>query len=370
MILVRLRALGPTAAWPQQRPLEPRIGTLGRLWTRKMALPDEVAAQTLPAASNETMGWMYGVLGGVGWIPVTGVVLSAVFGNAELAAASVAATGAMTWWSAVDLPRRAFRKLHERPVRTDEMDSLMSTVTIPGVPPAIGKAAEGILRRMGMEGYLPSSPTMDPLDRSFLALVRDMARLESVPESTQVELREALRELGEAASRLPPETALNVTEAADLLGDAESLLARAHQETDEVVAASLRRQAEALLRSAEAQQRTQVLNRRARILRQELQAQMDALRSSLPTLTAAQAGGDIPRAASAGGPFVGLAQTVHGIADEAASVAAAREELDRFTSLPGSRSGSDTYEASRRASTAAASDEETATLRTGRRPNG
>lgn len=335
--VVRQRALGPMAS---ARPVEPHLGRLGRLWTRGMGLPQEVAEETLPLAANETMGVMYGIGGGLGWLPAAGMIVAASLGQWEWAAACGAASGGMAWWCAIDLPRRIVRRLHERPLRAEEIEGLQEA-TLPGLNPAMNRLAQRFLRRLGAGAMTDGLPA-DELEQAFLRLARDMARLENVPPRREEDLREALRALGEAVSSLPLPASLDMpmtrqeptAAAADLRTDADTLLARAaHTEKDPVIAASLRRQADALLRQAEAADRTITINRRTRALRQELRAQIEALRSSLPTFAAGHAATSASAAASAAthtdtGAFAQIAESIQDIAAEAASVASAHDELN------------------------------------------
>jgi hypothetical protein len=101
--------------------------------------------------------------------------------------------------------------------------------------------------------------------------------------------------------------------------EAAQLRTRANEETDEVTAASLSRQAEARERSADAAERSSLVLRRTAALRDELAAQTEALRLGLAALySGAGDAADLSH----------LAATVRGVADEANAVADARAELD------------------------------------------
>lgn len=322
--LVRQRALGPAVAWT--RPTEPRVGRLGRLWTRDMGISEEVNAATLPVAANETQGYTFGVGLGFGWIPLA---ITAMIGSAFLdPAAAIAATGAAgagwSWLTGYHLPRRSLRRLHETPVSAEEIETLR-TSGVPGLPPSLGQMAQKFFRlwNRGVQEV-----GADELEQAYLALVLDALRSDSIPEAAQPDLRATLRALGDAVFSLPSPSemeAAGAMDAADLRGDAELLLARARREPDEVVAASLVRQADALLERARAADNVGVMARRTRFLRQELSAQIGALRAALPSFGRAASSTAASRAETSS--FTRLAESVRSVAAEAASVAAAHEEL-------------------------------------------
>lgn len=160
----------------------------------------------------------------------------------------------------------------------------------------------------------------DVLERSFLLLVREALRQESLPRAAEGELREAIKVLGTALDRLPPapaETAQRDTES--LRREAQRLREQGLEEADRVAAESLERQADALERSAAAVEKSSTLLRRNRLLRQELQAQLDALRLELTSST-------IVGADSSG--LAQVASVARGVAREADALAHARNELD------------------------------------------
>ena len=102
--------------------------------------------------------------------------------------------------------------------------------------------------------------------------------------------------------------------------DADGLLFRSKRERDQIIAESLHRQAEAAIRRARALQNAAKLGRRTRTLREEVYRQIGALRASLPSYSQASQ-------SVATGRIQELADSVNRVAQDAASVVAAQEEL-------------------------------------------
>lgn len=211
--------------------------------------------------------------------------------------------------------RFRYRHLVSHSVSTDELEALRKPVER---PPSLGQQVFALL----LNQTLPTS-TDETLEDAFLALAGDVLRLETGSAEAESEARSALKALGDAVSDLPAPSALPDVDIADLLADAEILLMRARRERDPVIAGSLERQAEATVRRARALTDAMKLARRTGVLRQEVRSQVEALRAALPTLarTASTASG------LGAGRFTTLAEQVRGVAREAASVAAAQEEL-------------------------------------------
>jgi hypothetical protein len=166
---------------------------------------------------------------------------------------------------------------------------------------------------------------LDDLDVAYLTLVRDALRHEVAPGGER-DLRQTLRDLGDAIGGLPRGVSASPVEIPLLRQNAQIVGSRAEHETDPVVAASLRRQAEALLRRAEAAEQTNVLARRTAFLRQELAAQVEALRAGLAAL--GNTSSSAPVTATNPAALSRLSETVRTIADEAQALAHARAELD------------------------------------------
>ncbi|MBV9848402.1 MAG: hypothetical protein JO250_01825 [Armatimonadetes bacterium] len=138
------------------------------------------------------------------------------------------------------------------------------------VGPLTAAQVQGLMRR-----------TRDPLEREYLNIVLAAMALPRIPEPTaEVPVREAIRSLGSAIEKLPPVPAPPHS-AQKLAGRAASLADEAEREPDPVVAATLRRRAEARQRQAQTTALIETLSRRNAALRQELSDQLDSLHTSL-----------------------------------------------------------------------------------------
>ncbi len=175
----------------------------------------------------------------------------------------------------------------------------------------------------------------DELERSFLTLVMDVIREEvagQIVPGSGADLREALKALGDAITRLPA-TRVVSSDSPDIMTEvlrrtAERTLLSAQAEPDRVVAASLIRRVEALHRRADATARTDVLARRFSALRQEMAAETEALRAGLSAYyTGAHDVADLAR----------LAEEVRRVAAEAAAITSAVEEVDAVVPDAGAR---------------------------------
>jgi hypothetical protein len=203
------------------------------------------------------------------------------------------------------LPGVWFRRLHRKPLSRGEIEELLPHVR-------------------------------DDLERAYLTLVLDAIEQKASPE-VEKELRTAVRALAEAIDRLPLASA-TAADTAALRREAGEALGRAQSEDDAVIAASLLRRAEALGRRADAHDRSALLTRRSLALREELFAQAEALRAGL---TAFHSGAtDIAGLSD-------LAESVRAVANEATSVALAREELDAAATPPPRVAGAVTDEEQR-----------------------
>lgn len=281
---------GPIGGSPPPKPSRPgqkeRLGALGRLWTQGTGLDPDTARIGLEATRPLTTGMMVGLVGGsTGFLAPTLVGLASsqptvavVFGTLWFMMASVG----------LSVPAIQFRRINNRPLSANELDSLM-----------------------------PASAD-DPLERAYLSLVRDAIR-QSIPADAEDEVRAAIRTLGEALDRLPPATSPASLDVPALRDEAAAARAKAVTEPDPVISDSLTRRADALTRSADAADRSQLLMRRSQALREEMAAQTESLRLGLSAFyTGATDVATLSR----------LADSVRGVASEAGSVAAAREELD------------------------------------------
>ncbi len=212
------------------------------------------------------------------------------------------------------------RRLREKPLRENEIEGLRprrELTLATAVPPPVAFLASLLGRP------LPMPKVGDGLEDAFFSLALQILRLEVSEESVASELKRTLKALGDAVGDLPAPAELPEIDIADLVADAEVLLIRARREKDEVVAGSLQRQAEATVRRARATADALKLARRTRTLRQEVLAQVESCRVALPGLARTSGA-----SSSLGiGRFTSLAEQVQGVAREAASVAAAQEEL-------------------------------------------
>ncbi len=269
----------------------PRQGVLGRLWAYGLGLEPAAAAAALPVPADipkkeSTMGIAYSVARCITFLLGFLALLGA-------GAESVTWTATMTVRLLLALtlcflcyPMMVFQRLHRQPLAVEEVRSLF-----PG--------------------------TGDSLEHAYLTLVTDAIR-QKVPAEAARDMRRAFCALAEAMDRLPPVySAANDT--GTLRQEALAVLAEARKETDQVAAASLLRQAEAIERHAAAGDRFNVLAHRVGVLRRELTAQIEALRAGLAVFNID---------AAPGAYLTHLADSVRRVAAEAASVAVARDELD------------------------------------------
>jgi hypothetical protein len=274
---------------------KPRLGPLGRFWTRGTGMDDQEAAEAVarmgPAAGGMAAGMSAGA---VMLLAMSGMMIGQ--GHPEIAAIFGAQVAFMASMAAF-MPRTLLRRWHGTPVSAEELDTLIGRL----------------------------SPTgEDALERQYLTLVREAMNQDDIPAEAQPEIRGALRSLGQALDRLPPLPPAGADPAA-LREELAAVRARAAAETDPVIQASLERQADALERSAASADRSSLLLRRTAALRAELSAQTEALRLGLASFYGG--GGDISGLAH-------LSETVRSVAAEAASVADARAEVDAALGVP------------------------------------
>lgn len=301
--IIRQRADGvyggaaPAAGLPLAAGLPaPRLGRLGRQWTRGLGLNEQEAAAGLGAASASLSSaqWTAPVLVS---IPLVIFALWEAFvptsPNWPLVAESLAAWGTATGLSMTVLPRHAVRGLYRKPLSVPEVDAL-----------------------------LPNAKS--DIDRAYVGLIR-AAIEQTVPPDAEAGLREALRALGRAADSLPP-TVSTPRDTEALRRDALAARAGAKQEQDKVVAASWGRQADALERQAAALDRASGVTRRAQVLRAEVLAQMEALRAGLADFRL--------DAATDTALLCVLSESARRVAAEASDVAQARQELEAFVTAP------------------------------------
>lgn len=274
----------------------PRLGKLGRQWTRGLGLNEREAAAGLGAASASLSSakWTVPILVG---IPLVIFAFWEAFVPTSpdwlLVAESLAAWGTVTSLSMTVLPRHAVRGLYRKPLSVSEID-----------------------------GLLPGARTR--IDIAYMGLIRDAAGAAVLPDA-EAGLREALRALGRAADSLPP-TVSTPRDTDALRRDALAARAGAKQEQDEVVAASWGRQADALERQAAALDRASGVTRRAQVLRAEVLAQMEALRAGLADFRL--------DAATDTALLCVLSESARRVAAEASDATQARQELEAFVTAP------------------------------------
>ncbi len=276
----------------------PRLGKLGRQWTRGLGLSEQAAAAGLRAASLKLSSAQWAVSVNVG-IPLAIVafweIVVPVPSNYALVAEALAAWGAITGLSMSLLPRSVLRGLYRKPLSVSEIDALLPTAK-------------------------------SDIDRAYLELIRAAVE-QAVPPDAAAGLRDAaLRALGRAADSLPAQV-LPLLNTEALRQQATGVQERARLEQDSVAAESLKRQADALERQAAASDRSAVVTHRAHVLREEVLAQVKALHAGWADY-------------SFGGPadtalLAALSENARRVADEASAVAQARAELDAFVGMQG-----------------------------------
>jgi hypothetical protein len=185
-------------------------------------------------------------------------------------------------------PRKALRQAHEKPLTTTEIEAML--------PAARGR-----------------------LERNYLQLVLDAMHQDVPSASAQGDIKAALRDLGDAISRLPADS-VPVPNSAALRQEADHKRKQAALENDSFIRASLVRQAETLDRRAAVGDENGVVLRRLSILRREARTQMDALRSVLVAFSNTSQ----IDASTAGH----LTEALSRAAGEAQAVAIARRELE------------------------------------------
>jgi hypothetical protein len=215
------------------------------------------------------------------------------------------------------MPRLRRKRVHETPVSATELQRLRPQKNQPTViPPTLLDTIFTTL--LGQP--LPQMPQKHTLEDAYFELLAEVQELKVAQVETEAELRSTLRSLSEAVASLPAIAPVDESEITDLVVDAEGLLFKSQREKDPIIAASLHRQAEAAVRRARALKNAAQLARRTRTLREEVYRQIGALRASLPAYT--QASQSI-----ATGRIQELAHSVNQVAQDAASVVAAQEEL-------------------------------------------
>ena len=293
--LFQMRAAQANASQRPSRRLRNALFSSGksnffiRLWAKETGLQGEAAQQAVRGVSGQLYGILFGLGGGLGLnlgiqSVIMGLVANQPIGAAVMGAASIAGLTLAT-----QIPGGLLRRWGKTPLSDQELETLLQ--------------AED-----------------DPLERSYLLLIREALLQNNLPATAQTELKEAIQVLGMALDRLPAapaETAQRDT--VSLRAEAASLHQQSVTEPDRVAAESLVRRADALERSAAAMEKSATLLRRNSLLRQELQAQLEALRLEL---------GSTSTLGADAGSLAQVASVARGVAREADALATARAELD------------------------------------------
>ncbi len=214
------------------------------------------------------------------------------------------------------MPHQRKKLLYETPVSEMELARLRpqrtASIAVPSVLDTIFSTLLG--------QPLPQMPVRHTLEDAYFELLLELQTLRVAQPEAEAELRRTVCSLSDAIAALPDVSPVNEEEIRDLVVDAEGLLFRSRREPDQIIAESLHRQAEAAVRRARALQNAAKLARRTRTLREEVYRQIGALRASLPSYSHASQ-------SVATGRIQELAESVTRVAQDAASVVAAQEEL-------------------------------------------
>jgi hypothetical protein len=281
---------GTSATYNPDSPLpEPKLGTLGKLWSKGLGMSDKQAAVGNAAAAmgTGTSSWVTTILGP--FIPGVIVAILAKKGAIDPATAWLSFSAMTTGLAALGFgpfAKGTFRSLH-KPLQTVEIEALIKEA-------------------------------LDPLETAYLLLVRD-AILTDASAKAEADIRVAIEALGAAIEKLPA-VSLEPVDVAVIRADAIALHQQALVEPDRVTADSLTRRADALERRAAAYEHSAVLAKRAAALRAEIHAQIETLRAGL-------AGHQLEEGVGPTVVFAELSETARRVAQEAASAAEAKQEL-------------------------------------------
>lgn len=213
------------------------------------------------------------------------------------------------------LPRLRRRQVHETPLSAQELARLRPEKTYVASASVLDTIFSTLLGQP-----LPQATQKHTLEDAYFDLIADALPLEVASLEAEAQLRTAIESLGNAVASLPATAPVDESEISDLVADAETLLIRSKREKDPIIAESLHRQAEAAVRRARALQNAARIARRTRTLRDEVYSQIGALRASLPAFS--QVSQSITT-----GRIQEMAESVSKVAQDAASVVAAQEEL-------------------------------------------
>jgi len=171
-----------------------------------------------------------------------------------------------------------------------------------------------------------ANETRDPLADDFFRLVEATIKMPKAENPQDLEkMQTAFYALGNSINLLPLLEVMT-EDAVQLKAEAQSLVRQAKIETDQVVAASFQRRAEAILQRAASADHNNMIARRSQVLRDELREQIRALRASLTTTSLSTD--------HYAGKLADVAASIQQIAGQANSVAAAQAELESAYSAP------------------------------------
>ena len=333
VLLIRQRAFPPNVfrqlfPRPEAEQKNVRVGLLSRQWLSNVSGTEKAHKESLRVTQKATRGDVWaigGVLGGT--FAITTLMTLVQPQGAPPTIIPLTLTALATTYGMYLGPRKRLQKLHETPLKPTEVDYLYRTLRGEKLRPFPERLVSVVADQLGMTAEGGNGSENDELVRAYLALVREVLEAENLSERSQTDLKTTVKQMGEAMTVLPPPASVtnNSEETRLILQEAERVFARAQNERDKVVAASLARQAEALVQRASAGQNAEKISRRTRVLRQELLAQIETVRASLPTLSQ---GGAVQGQAAFGG-FSHVAESVADVYREAAALADAHEELSQ-----------------------------------------
>ena len=287
-LLVRQRAVSAGGVRGPARFFSDRpMGLLGRLWTRGQVADAERADALARAAAPPLFGVTFL---SCYFAFIASLITLGAGSSHHLPAETIAVLMGELWVLGgiigVTGSRALFRKYHQQPLKSEEVEALLDGCT-------------------------------EEVDRAFLGLVRDATR-QSAPPETEANVRAALEGLDAAIGKLPA-VQVSVLDAVALRAEAASLLEQSRAEPDRVTAESMERRARAIEHRVASNERSALLARRSTALREEILAQIEALREGIAALST--------HAPDFSG-LAYLAQTARQVASEAGELASAREELE------------------------------------------
>lgn len=260
--------------------------------------PKEEQRQTLRSAAAGSIALSVG-MGLANNNLITGLIAGAAAGVLSLAL----------------IPNLRRRQIHETALSPQELSRLRPTKTASLQLSVLDTIFTTLLGQP-----LPPVPQKHTLEDAYFDLLEEVLPLEVANPEAEAQLKSAVRSLGTATASLPASAPVDESEITDLVADAETLLIRSRREKDAIIAESLHRQAEAAVRRARALQNAAKIARRTKTLREEVYRQIGALRASLPSYS------QVSQSISVG-RIQELSESVSRVAEDAASVVAAQEEL-------------------------------------------